>query len=1051
MKRIYLIFFVILGLLGNSLYGQDRRVTGTVTQFSDGSTLPGVSVRVEGTTLGTVTDMNGRYELNVPANAILVFSYIGMNTESVAVNNRDIVNVAMLTDVSVLQEIIVTAVGIRREAKALGYSVQSVGGDEIARGGNTNVINSLASRAAGVSVTSSSGAAGSSSFMTIRGMSSITGNNQPLFVIDGVPIDNSESASTTRTAGVALSNRAIDINPDDIESINILKGGAATALYGIRAANGAVIITTKRGRDTQGQRMDVSVNSSVTMEWPSMLPSLQGKYAQGTGGNLVLNNTNSFGPAFSDLRHDVNNKTPEHPAGLPIVSNDPNLPAVTPFDNYGNFFQTGMTYNNNISISGGTSAATYFLSIANSSSEGIVPNNTFNRTTVTLAGDAKVSKKIKTSGRLAYSNSGGQRIQQGSNTSGIMLALTRMPRSFDIAGGSDDPVNDETSYMLPNGGQRNAYLGLGYDNPFWTINKNPFNDKVNRLIGSVQVDYDALSWLSFTYRAGTDFYTDRRKQIFAIGSRNAATGQVFEDHIFRQDINSDLYAKADFFIIPDLRATVLVGNNLYQYDYQNLYNSIGGLVIPDFYNLSNAASVYGFEYNSRKRTAAFYGDLGLEYLNMLYFNATFRREWSTTLPEANNHFDYPSFSGSFVFSELSPLRDNSFLSFGKIRASYAQIGNDAPIFATFQTYSSATAGDGWTTVGIQFPNYGTAGYMVGNTLANPNLKPELATSIEAGFDLRFFNNRLGLDFTYFTMTNEDLILSVPIAKSSGYYTANLNAASMVNKGFEVVLRTKPVESTNFKWDIDFNFTKIENEVTGLAEGVESVFLGGFVGKQVRAVTGNPYGSIFGTDFKRNAQGQMIIGANGYPIMDPEDKNIGNVMPDWTLGISNGLSYKNFAINFLIDIKTGGKMWNGTRGANINFGMAKETEARGETIVFDGVLENGQPNTQEVVLTQAWYQGDGGGFFGPGSPYVDATDWVRLRELTFSYTLPRTLMGQVGVKSAELYMTGRNLWISTPYDGVDPETSLYGADNAQGLDYYNMPGIRSVLFGVRVNL
>jgi TonB-linked SusC/RagA family outer membrane protein len=1059
--RRFTLFLALMIFIGMQVaQAQTRTLSGTVTNAEDGSTIPGVSVVVKGTTIGTTTDLQGRYSLLVTADSrILQFSFVGMKAIEVPIGAEDVINVTMEPEVTAIEGVVVTAIGVKRETKALGYSVQAVGGDDIARSGNTNVINSLASRAAGVSVTSSSGAAGSSSFMTIRGVSSMTGNNQPLFVIDGIPIDNSELASTTRTAGVAYSNRAIDINPEDIETMSILKGGAATALYGIRAANGAVVITTKKGAATPGKRMDVSFNSSVRFEKVSQLPTLQDKYAQGSGGNLNLGGTTaSYGPLISDLRLDINNKTPYYPDGTPIVSDDPNLPQMKAYDNYDSFFQTGVTYDNSLSISGGSTDATYYFSIADLRSESIIPNNTFNRTSIALAGDAKISNKVKTSGRMSYINSGGTRIQQGSNTSGVMLALTRMPVSFDVSGGVDDPADNEASYMLPSGAQRNAYNGGGYDNPFWTVNKNPFEDKVNRFIGSIQFDYAATDWLDFTYRFGTDLYTDRRKQIIAIGSRTSPTGQVYEDHYFRQDLNSDLFATARFNLTDDLKGTFLLGNNLFQSDYQNLYNSIGGLVVPDFYNLSNAASVYGFEYNSRKRTMAFYADLGLDYKSMLYLNVTMRREQSTTLPEANNTFNYPSVSGSFVFTELPGLQDNSVLSFGKVRASYAQIGNDAPVFFTIPTYSSATAGDGWTTVGIQFPNYGTAGYMVANTLANPDLKPETAKNFEVGFDLRFLQNRIGFDFTYFDMKNEDLILSVPIAKSSGYYNANLNAASMTNSGIEIVLKTTPVMNNDFKWDLDFNFTKIENEVTKLADGVESVFLGGFVGKQVRAVVGNPYGSIFGTDFQRNDAGQLIINDDpnspeyGYPMMDPEDQNIGNVLPDWTLGIFNSLSYKDFRLDFLLDIKTGGKMWNGTRGALMNFGMTKETEARGTEIVFDGVKESdGSVNDISAVLDQAWYTGNGGGFFGPGAPYVDDTDWVRLRELTFSYMLPRQTMNEWGLESAELYFTGRNLWLSTPYDGVDPETSLYGSDNAQGLDYFNMPGVKSYMIGLRVNL
>ncbi|MDO8897722.1 MAG: TonB-dependent receptor, partial [Bacteroidales bacterium] len=351
--------------------------------------------------------------------------------------------------------------------------------------------------------------------------------------------------------------------------------------------------------------------------------------------------------------------------------------------------------------------------------------------------------------------------------------------------------------------------------------------------------------------------------------------------------------------------------------------------------------------------------------------------------------------------------------------------------------------DGWTNNAIQFPAFGTPAYNMSTTLANPELKPERTTTFEVGVDLRFVDNRIGLDLTYFDMNSEDLILPVPIAGSSGYTTANLNAASMTNKGIEAVLKLTPVRTKDFNWNIDFNFTKITNEVTGLAEGVPSVFLGGFVGKQVRAVVGNPYGSIFGTDFLRDANDKLIIqddpakAGYGYPINNPEDQNIGNVMPNWSLGINNTFSYKAFNLSFLWDIKNGGVMWNGTRGANINFGMTPDTESRGQDYVFDGVKQSGGANDIVVQPDQAWYTTLGGGFNGPGRPYVDPTDWVRLRELYFGYSLPMSAISKIGLKKAEVYFTGRNLLLFTDYDGVDPETSLYGADNAQGLDYYNM--------------
>lgn len=432
---------------------------------------------------------------------------------------------------------------------------------------------------------------------------------------------------------------------------------------------------------------------------------------------------------------------------------DPNNPAHAslakgaPFDNLNAFWQQGVTYNNSLSMAGGTEQTTYYFSFSNLNQKGIIPNNTFNRTTVSLSGETKLSSKFTTSARLAYTNSGGDRIQQGSNTSGVMLSLLRMPVSWDMTGGVDDPVNTPSSYMFTDGTgrQRNAYLGGGYDTPYWTVNKNSHKDVVSRLMGNFNLNFKANHWLSFNYRLGTDFYSDRRKDILAVNSRAYPTGQVYEDQYFRQDFNSDLMANISLELMDGLNTNIILGQNMFQYYYQNMYSRIQGLVVPDFYNLSNAASQYAYEYHSKKRTAALYGDIGLDYKAMLFFNLTLRNEWSTSLPKDNNSFLYPSFSGSFVFTELPALKDNKVIPFGKIRGSYAKIGNDAPIFATDQYYVSAAAGDGWTNTALQFPAFGTPAYNLSVTLANPELKPETSTSWEVGADLRFIENKIGID------------------------------------------------------------------------------------------------------------------------------------------------------------------------------------------------------------------------------------------------------------------------------------------------------------------
>jgi TonB-linked SusC/RagA family outer membrane protein len=1069
--RRFTLFLALMIFIGMQVaQAQTRSLSGTVTNAEDGSTIPGVSVVVKGTTIGTTTDLQGRYSLTVPADAqVLQFSFVGMKAQEVAIGAENVINVTMEPEITAIEGVVVTAIGVRREAKALGYSVQSVESDAITRSGNINPVNALSGRVAGVQITNSSGAAGASSFMTIRGNASITGNNQPLFVVDGVPIDNSQltsgdprSGSNNLLYGVALSNRIVDINPEDIENVNILKGGAATALYGLRAANGAVIITTKKGSSLAGQQTTISFNSSVTFDQVSQTSEMQDKFGQGTFGDFGVT-TLAWGPKLDTMRFDGATDNLYYPNGNIVSQNHPDAKSdlrVGPYDNVDNFFQTGVSFNNSLSIAGGTGGTTYYLSIANTTSEGVVPNNTFQRTNVTLAGESKLSDRFTTEARLSYANSGGVRIQQGSNTSGVMLALMRMPPNFDITGGVDDPTDNVASYRLPDGRQRNAYNGGGYDNPFWTVNMNQFEDKVNRVTGHASLTFDATDWLDVTYRVGSDFYSDRRNQFFARFSRTLPNGQVFEDQHFVRDFNSDLIFNVNTDITDDISFTGLFGHNMYQTQYQRLYSQGDNLTVPDFYNLANAASLYTDETTQKKRTAALYADLGFSYRSMIFMNFTGRNEWSTSLPEDENPFFFPSVSGSFVFTELPGLVDNPVLPFGKVRFSYAQIANDAFVYATNQTYASASWGDGWTN-GISFPGWGTAGFSMSATLANPELQPEKLTSIEVGFDLRFLNNRLGLDFTYYDNTNDDLILSVPIAKSSGYYFANKNAASMVNKGIELTLNANPVRTADFSWNLNVNFTKNTNEVLELAEGVENVFLAGFVGAQARAVVGQSYGSIYGDYWEKHESGERLIIDDpddpyyGFPIMAEGETNLGDVLPDWTMGINNTLTYRDLSLSFLFDIKQGGVMWNGTKGAMYYFGTHKDTEAReadSEPYVFEGVKSDGSPNDIPVIRDINWFVlGEGSGFTGPTEEFIEETDWVRLRELTLSYRLNRSIMERTVFQTAEIFFTGRNLWLSTPYTGVDPETSLIGAANGQGLDYFNMPGTKSYMIGLRVTL
>jgi len=1093
--RKFTLMIVILLFAGLQLVlAQQKTISGKVTSKEDGTTLPGVTVMVKGTTIGTVTDINGKYTLTIPVKTTtLVFSFVGMKTQEVATSEANSYDVILESDVMNIEGVVVTAIGISRETKALGYSVQSVGSDQLEKSNNTNVFNDLNGKVAGVNVTSGSGAAGGATYFTIRGAQSLGGDNQPLVVVDGVPIDNSQyysgnpdAGSNNLTEGVAYSNRGIDINPDDIASVTVLKGGAATALYGLRAANGVVIITTKKGETAKtGNNYAVSFSTSISIDKVNKLTEMQNKWGQGINGKWKgpeTANRNSWGPRLDTCSYsDGPLSAAQDPYGLGyynwdknglIVSkNDPtaNGKEVKTYDNLNNFFKTGYTYNNALNISGGNPGATYYLSLSNNHSDGIVPNNTFDRTTVKIAGETKLSSKFVTSGSVNYIKSGGNRLQQGSNLSGVMLGLLRTPATFDNANGYDDPVGTKDAYMFPDGQQR-SFRGYGiYDNPYWTVNMNKFKDDVNRMLGNFQITYLPVKWLNITYRLGNDFYSDRRKAYYAINSSQYSAGQVFEDQHFNRDINSDLIATVKQDITKDIKVDATIGQNLFQSYHQQVYVEGNQLAQPEFYQLSNASSIISRERQDKKRTSAIYADLGISYQSLLFLNVTGRNEWSTTLPADKNSFFFPSASLGFVFTEIGGLKENKVLPFGKLRVSYAVIANDASIYGTYNYFAPTAYGDGWTS-GISFPFAGYTGYMDDNGLGNTGLKPEKMKSLELGCDLRFLNNRIGLDFTWYNNHNTDLILWVPLAGSSGYTDKLMNAGEMKNTGVEIMGTIVPVKTKKFDWTIVVNFTKNKNEVVKLADGVENVGLGGFTGAEIRAVVGKPYGSIFGTTWVKDGNGNVVINDDptdpnyGYPIMSDKEDFLGTVMPDWTMGITNTVTYSGVSLSFLLDIKKGGMMWNGTKGIMYALGTHKDTEDR-ETkdYVFDGVLghldsdgnlvsNNGfATNGLQVAKDQSWYNGLGGGFGGPSGQFVEKANWVRLREVSLSYNLNSKWFRKCFIKGMDVYFTGRNLLLWTPYTGIDPETNLYGADNAQGIDYFNMPNTKTYTFGLKVNI
>ncbi|MCY7408877.1 MAG: SusC/RagA family TonB-linked outer membrane protein [Chitinophagales bacterium] len=1044
----------------------------------------GASVIAKGTTTGTYSDENGNYSLSAPSSTTtLIFNYLGFKTIEVAIGANNVVNVSLEEDVLGLDEVVVTALGVSSEKKKHAYAVQDVSGDQITAAGNNNTMSALSGKVAGLQVITASGAPGASVYLELRGATSITGDNQPLFVVDGVPIDNSYNLSGTPDQGsnnllqsVDNSNRAVDINPDDIAAITVLKGPAATALYGIRAAHGAIIITSKKGGSAgSGRGIHATYSSNLTWETVNKTPDLQNQFVKGSTGairNYESSSSGSWGPSINDangtlqLYWDPEQTTDFNQYGQLVQTTSPDtfghsLIPFTPYDNVDQFFRTGHTFENNISLSGGGDNGGFRISFGSLRQDGIVPLADFNRYTAKLAGETRISSKFSIAGSVTYINSGGTRTQTGSNLSGLMLDLLRTPISFDNSNGKDDPI-DPSAYIFADGTQRNYRGGVGYDNPYWTINQNPFQDDVNRVYGFGEVNYSPWSWLRITERLGNDFYSDRRTQQFAINSRAYTAGQIFLQDYFYRHVNNDIFATATKDFSDMFTSSLTLGSNLYSRTTEQNYVQGDNLTVPDFYNISNAANVLSRNYVENYRTMAVYGSLDLGIANQLYLTLTGRNEQSSTLPESDNAFFYPSASASWVFTEPLGLSNSKILPYGKIRASWAQVGSDAPTYALQNYYAQTTAADGWTS-GISFPfpdrdGTSTTAYSTSATLGNPNLKPEQVTSWEVGVDLRFLNNRIGLDVTYYDSKSTDQIVPAPIAGSTGFQQQYLNTGSIENKGWEVALNLTPVKTKDWRWDIGLNWSKNKSEVLSLANGVDVLFLGGFEGSAIYAVVGEQYGSIYGGRWLRDGDGNILIDDAGYPVQDDQVGVIGDINPDWIAGLNTTVSWKGISVYALLDIRQGGDIWNGTKGALTFFGRSDLTSNRGDSTIFqgynyttdaDGNIVTEAPNATYALLDQSWYQGLGSGFNGPAEQFVEDGSYIKLKELSITYSINPKALSKTPIYGLDISFIGRNLWLNTDYTGVDPETSLTGANNSQGMDYFNMPGTRS--YGVSLKL
>ena len=1102
MKKVFLLMIMFFCSL--AVVMAQNTVSGKVTDGT-GEGLPGVNVVIKGTTTGAVTDFDGNYQLSVDDGTTLVFSYVGFETQEIEVGSRTNIDI-VLSGETELEEVVVTAFGIERSEKAIGYAVQEVDNEALVQSGASSAVDALVGKAAGIQITRSSGSAGAGSRIVVRGLTSMTGNNQPIIVIDGVRTNNESLGSEGSTSGTARSNRLMDLNVEDIESVSILKGAAATALYGTSGATGVVLITTKKGK--KGSKISVNYSSQVAFDNITTTPVLQNTYAQGSRGiyrDPSTGNSGSWGPRVTDLEYATDKSLAASLTEEGVINTRPSgfdaegvylydkngflvpkgmgngTPAKT-YDNVNDFFQTGMTFTNSLSISGGSESASFRFSASNHDQEGIIPNEEYLRKTVGVASTLQASESLSFEASVNYARSDYQRIQQGSNTSGLLLGMYRTSPTFDNSNGFGfDAVNQPSSYIFPNGNQRNYRGGGGYDNPYWVINNALRDEEVHRVFGSFKTNYKVDKWLNFGMNIGTDVTNDFRKQNFEIGSRTNASGTIILDEYTIRQTDFYLNATGQGSLSSDFTLSYLVGLNLFSFNQHNAYTQGDALVFQGFLDISNATSVSAAEYDTRYRQFGVFGQVEASWRNIVFLTLSAREDYDSRLvvpgsfDAANVGFFYPSVSSSFVFSEF--ISSNNIVSFGKLRLSWAQVGAPPPFaYLTSTNYETNSVGDGWGP-NLNWPINSVTSFELDNQLGNPQLTPELSTTIEAGVDLKFFNGRLGLDVTYFQRKTEDAILNASLPRETGYSSVWQNAGKLTTTGVEIILDATPVSNRNFTWDAQVNFTQNESIVNELAPGIERLFLAGFQAAGTYLVTGNAYGSIFGGAYLRqdagtgkdldlNVPGGAIVINNdegsstyGYQAVDDKQRAIGNPNPDFILGFRNNFSYKNFSVGFLLDWREGGDLWNGTSWALSFFGMSQLTaDTREEDpVVLNGVINVGtkdapvyEPNNIPVVRDQNYWNSALGGFGSIGEQFVQDGGWIKLREVNITYRFPSNLFGQNFVKGGSIGFIGRNLWYSWSYDGVDPETSLTGTGNGQGFDYFNQPSTKTALFKLSLN-
>lgn len=1031
MRKVLLTLTMCFALVAGAMAQQ--AVTGIVTD-ADGAGIPGATVIEKGTANGTVTNMDGNYTLNVSSgNAVLVFSFVGMTTIEEPVNNRSTVNVTLSVDAIGLDEVVVTALGISRERKSLGFAMQELKGDVLVEAREANIANALSGKVSGLQVVRSSNGPAGSSKIVLRGYSSLTGDNQPLIVVDGIPIDNFTGASNNDywNPSTDMGNGLGDINPEDIESMSVLKGASAAALYGSRAGNGVILITTKSGKKREG--LGVTVSSSVGFESIFTNPNMQSEFGQGSNGIFDNRSNSSWGPKIS---------------GQTIERWDGQSVPMQAYDNVENYFGTGVNLNNNVSFQQQFENTSIYSSFTRMSDQSLIPGAELDRTNLLTRAVSNfgANKKWTVDTKIQYINSKAtNRPLLGVNYSNTFYTMYLLPRSLDVTG-FENSTNDL--------GQMIWYGGSNQINPYWMSENNLNMDSRDRFIFHGSVKYEFTDWLNAEVRAGSDMYTTNTESKLYAGSPLSLTGRysMGKQTHFENNFSTLIMASKDN-VVGKFGGALTLGGNLMEQQSSGLNGSAGELEVPNLFALNNGKSnpTVGESF-SNKKINSIYGTAQINFDGYLFLDGTFRNDWSSTLHSSNRSYFYPSVNLSWVVSDMITKNSElpAWISFGKLRASYAEVGNDLSSYQLYNTYWIGKDPLGNTTAGL------------GNTLFDSSVRSELIKSYEAGLEAKFFDNRLGFDLAWYKSNATRQLINLPMDPMSGYSSKKINAGNIQNQGmeFEMYGVVLPGYNRGLRWDVQFNYSFNRNTIEDLAENVEQYQIGGFDDLRILAEVGGNYGEIYGTSFLRVADenspyfGMLLLDANGLPQWNSERVKLGNQQPRALMGITNTFSYRGLSLSFLIDGRFGGEIFSGTNRAMQYAGTSSVTVVNGERsdMVVDGVIANGDgfiENTNSITAQQYWERvSAGSGNMGIVEANIyDATN-IRLRTIQLNYDLPRKTLDKLPLTRARLGVSANNVWLITSHlNGVDPESVYATGTNAVGFENAAPPTSRTILFNI----